>query len=74
VSVTKHFVAGHLVVVVHVAIGPSRPAGVPVRIRIRRGSSMVASVTRFTANGGVATWRSTKKLRPGAYVATATVR
>jgi hypothetical protein len=74
VSVTKRFVGGHLVVTVRVARGTARPAGVPVRIRVRRGSSTVASVTRVTAEGGVATWRSAKKLRPGAYVATAAVR
>jgi hypothetical protein len=74
VSVTKHFVGGHLVVAVRVASGTVRPAGVPVRIRIRRGSSTVASVNRVTASGGVATWRSAKRLRPGAYVATAAIR
>jgi hypothetical protein len=74
VSVTKHFVSGHLVVTVSVARGTARPAGVPVRIRVRRGSSTVASVTRVTTKGGIATWRSAKKLRPGAYVATAAVR
>jgi hypothetical protein len=74
VSVTKHFVGGHLVVTVSVARGTARPAGVPVRIRVRRGSSTVASVTRVTTMGGIATWRSAKKLRPGAYVATAAVR
>jgi hypothetical protein len=74
VSVTKRFVRGHLVVTVRVARGTARPAGVPVRIRIRRGSSTVASVTRITAPGGIATWRSTGKLRPGSYVATAAVR
>jgi hypothetical protein len=74
VRVTKRFFAGHLVVAVHVARGSTRPAGVPVRIRVRRGSSTVANVTRVTARGGVATWRSAKKLRPGAYVATAAVR
>jgi hypothetical protein len=74
VSVTKHFVGGHLVVAVRVASGAVRPAGVPVRIRIRRGSSTVASVNRVTTSGGVATWRSAKRLRPGAYVATAAIR
>jgi hypothetical protein len=74
VRVKKRFVAGHLLVAVHVASGSTRPAGVPVRIRVRRGSSTVANVTRVTAKGGVATWRSAKKLRPGAYVATAAVR
>lgn len=74
VSVTKHFASGHLVVTVRIASGAARPAGVPVRIRIRRGSSTVASVTRVTAKGGVASWRSAKKLRPGAYVATAAIR
>jgi hypothetical protein len=72
--VAKHFVAGHLVVTVRVVRGSARPSGVPVRIRVRRGSSTVASVTRLTVSGGLATWRSTKKLRPGAYVATAAVR
>jgi hypothetical protein len=62
------------VVTVRVATGAARPAGVTVRIRIRRGSSTVASVNRVTASGGVATWRSAKKLRPGAYVATAAIR
>jgi hypothetical protein len=73
-SVTKRFVGGHLVVTVRVTRGTARPAGVPVRIRVRRGSSTVASVIRVTARGGVATWRSVKKLRPGAYVATAAIR
>ncbi|MCW2965242.1 MAG: hypothetical protein JWO17_2494 [Actinomycetia bacterium] len=74
VAVTKRFVAGHLVVAVRVASGNARPKGVPVHIRIRRGSSTVANVTRVTAKGGVATWRSAKKLRPGGYVATAAIR
>jgi hypothetical protein len=74
VGLTKRFVAGHLVVAVRVASGSTRPAGIAVRIRVRRGSSTVANVTRVTAKGGVATWRSAKKLRPGAYVATAAVR
>jgi hypothetical protein len=62
------------VVSVRVARGSARPAGVRVRIRVRRGSSTVASVSRVTAKGGLATWRSAGKLRPGAYVATAAVR
>jgi len=74
VAVTKRFVAGHLVVTVRVASGSTRPAGVPVRIRVRRGSSTVARVTRVTAKGGIATWRSVKQLRPGVYVATAALR
>jgi hypothetical protein len=74
VGLTKRFVAGHLVVAVRVASGSTRPAGIAVRIRVRRGSSTVANVTRVTAKGGVATWRSAKKLRPSAYVATAAVR
>jgi hypothetical protein len=74
VSVTKRFVLGHLVVAVRVARGNARPAGVPVHIRVRHGSSTVANVTRITLKGGVATWRSAKKLRPGTYVATAAIR
>jgi hypothetical protein len=73
-TVTKHFVAGHLVVAVHVASGRGHPSGIHVRIRVRLGSSTVANVERVTAKGGIATWRSTRKLRPGKYVATAALR
>jgi hypothetical protein len=61
-------------VTVRVVRGSAHPTGVPVRIRIRRGSSTVANVTKLTVAGGVVTWRSAKKLKPGAYVATAAVR
>jgi hypothetical protein len=73
-SATKRFDHGHLIVVVHVSRGTARPAGVRVRIKVRRGSSTVAMVDRVTTRGGVATWRSVNKLRPGGYVATATIR
>ena len=73
-TVTKRFVAGHLVVAVQVASGSAHPAGVRVRIRVRLGSSTVANVERVTTKGGVATWRSTRKLRAAKYVATAALR
>jgi hypothetical protein len=73
-SIRKRFSGGHLIVVVHVRRGTSRLAGVHLRIHVRRGSSVVATVDRVTRNGGVATWRSVKRLHPGRYVATATVR
>jgi hypothetical protein len=73
-SVTKRFSGGHLIVVVRVGRGTSGLAGVHLRIHVRRGSSTVANATRVTRKGGVATWRSVKRLHPGRYVATATVR
>lgn len=72
--VTKRFEQGHLIVLVHVSRGSSRPAGVRVRIKVQRGTSIVALVDRRTVLGGLAQWRSVNKLRRGSYVATATIR
>jgi hypothetical protein len=62
---------GHVVVSVAVVAGTSHPSGVRVRIRVRRGARTIALVTRVTARGGLASWRSAKKLPRGRYVATA---
>jgi hypothetical protein len=62
---------GHVVVSVAVVAGTSHPSGVRVRIRVRRGARTIALVTRVTTRGGLASWRSAKKLPRGRYVATA---
>jgi hypothetical protein len=70
-SVRTRLSGGHVVVSVTVIAGTTRPSGVQVRIRVRRGAKTVALVTRVTTGGGVASWRSAKKLPRGRYVATA---
>ncbi|MGZ4411197.1 MAG: hypothetical protein ACXVY8_03600 [Gaiellaceae bacterium] len=59
--VTKR-VRGHLVVSVRIRSGSTPAAGVRIHIRIRRGSSLVAAVTRTTTSTGMATWRSRRPL------------
>ena len=71
VAIVKRFVKGRLVVWVRVRTGSTPAARVQVLIRVRRGSSLVASVTRTTTTAGVASWSSKQKLPRGLYVATA---
>jgi hypothetical protein len=69
-SVKAKRVAGHLVVTVFV----SRKARVPIILRVRRGSSTVATLRVTTTRRGTYTWRSKRKLPAGRYVAKAAVR
>ena len=70
-SVRTRVAGGHVIVSVAVVAGTSHPSGVRVRIRVRRGARTIALVTRVTTRGGLASWRSAKKLPRGRYVATA---
>jgi hypothetical protein len=63
-------VHGHVVARVVV-----RPAGrLPIRVRVRRGSSTVARLTVWTSRTGTFTWRSRKQLPAGRYVVRVAVR
>ncbi|HET7129907.1 MAG TPA: hypothetical protein VFJ93_12610 [Gaiellaceae bacterium] len=63
-------VNGHLVA--KVVVEPH--ARVVVALRVRRGSSTVAALTRRTTTAGTFTWRSRHRLPKGRYVARAIVR
>jgi hypothetical protein len=69
-SVSLRRVGGHLVATV-VATPRVR---IRIMLRVRRGSSTVASVTARTTAAGTFTWRSRKKLPAGRYTARAVVR
>jgi hypothetical protein len=69
-TVSVRRVAGHVVAKVVV-----RPRGrVVIALRVRRGSSIVASLTARTTRAGTFSWRSRKKLPAGRYAARAVVR
>ena len=57
-----------------VVAGGSPAAGVQILLKVRRGSSVVASVLGRTKRDGKLVWRSKKPLPSGRYVARATVR
>jgi hypothetical protein len=70
VAVKMRRVLGHLLATVFVA----PRARVPITLRVRRGSSVIAVVRTTTARNGTYAWRSKRKLPAGRYVAKATVR
>ena len=73
-SVRTKMVARHLVVTTRVVAGGSPAAGVQILLKVRRGSSVVATVLDRTKRDGKLVWRSKRQLPSGRYVARATVR
>jgi hypothetical protein len=69
-SIDTKRVRGHLVVSVRIRTGLTASTGVQVFIRIRRGSSLVAAVTRTTTSTGHATWHSRRPLPRAHYTVT----
>jgi hypothetical protein len=69
-SVSLRRIDGHLVAAV--VVKPHVRA--VITLRVRRGSSVVATVTARTTATGTLTWRSKRKLPKGLYVARAVVR
>jgi hypothetical protein len=72
-SVKQRFVKKHLVVTVRVVAGSKVARRVPLRLKVRKGSSPVADVTGKTSKLGLFTWRSRGKLPRGHYVVKATL-
>jgi hypothetical protein len=73
-SVGVRSVAGHIVATARVVRGTSAAAGVPVTLRVRRGSHVVVSVRGLTKGNGTLTWRSRARLPRAHYVASAAIR
>ena len=73
-SVRWKLVAHHLVVTVEVLRGSTAVRGVPIVLRVRKGSSVVAVVETRTSARGLVVWRSPRKLPTGRYVAKAAIR
>jgi hypothetical protein len=71
VSATSRFVGGHLVATVIARRGTLPARHVALTVRIRKGSSPVATVTGRTDASGRFTWRSKSKLHRGRYVVSA---
>ncbi|HEX3805517.1 MAG TPA: hypothetical protein VHV52_01950 [Gaiellaceae bacterium] len=73
-SVGTKSIGGHLVVTTSVLRGAAPAAGVPLTLRVRKGSSTVAIVKGVTGRRGTFSWRSKSKLPRGRYVARALIR
>jgi hypothetical protein len=67
-------VGGHVVATARVLLGSQPAKGVPLTLRVRRGSSVLAVVQGRTGANGKLLWRSKRKLPRGRYVAKAVVR
>jgi hypothetical protein len=73
-GVGTKMVGGHVVAVARVLAGAAPAAGVPLTLRVRRGSSILAVVLGRTDGRGTLQWRSKKPLKRGRYVASAVIR
>jgi len=73
-GVGTRMVAGHLVAIARVVAGSQPAAGVPLTLRVRRGSSIVAVVQGRTGANGKLLWRSKKRVPRAVYVARAVIR
>ena len=67
-------VAGHLVVTATVLRGSTAAPGVPLTLRVRKGSSTIAVVRARTGKHGTLRWRSRGRLPRAHYVVKATIR
>ena len=70
-GVGTKMVGGHVVATARVLLGSQPAQGVPLTLRVRRGSSVLAAVHGRTAANGKLLWRSKRKLPRGRYVAKA---
>ena len=73
-GVGTKMVGGHVVATARVLLGSQPAQGVPLTLRVRRGSSVLAVVHGRTAANGKLLWRSKRKLPRGRYVAKADLR